>query len=357
MAVRTESEATQGAVLVVDDDKTNTDLLQSVLTRARYDVRVASSGEAALEAVSAAPPDVMVLDVMMPGLSGFEVCRQVKSDPETRLIPIVLLTALTDRRDRLEGITTGADHYLTKPVDIQELKVRLRSLIALKRFTDGLDSAEALFVNLALTIEARDPHTEDHCQRLAHYASMLGEDLGLDSEDQRVLHLGGFLHDLGKIGIPDAVLLKSGRLTETERRVIERHPVIGDSLCAELRALDRIRPIVRHHHERLDGSGYPDNLAGDEIPLLAQVVSVVDIFDALTSTRAYRTAAPREVAWQVLRDEAGKGWRSAEIVEAFIELDRRGDLTTRDTGVSSLPRRRRLAVSGSSRRRDAGIDL
>ena len=336
MSSEHERAEAAGSVLVVDDDSVNADLLERVLARARYDVRVAPSGEAALGSVTAEPPDVVVLDVMMPGLNGLDVCRQLKSSSATRLIPVILLTALSDRRDRLEGLSTGADHYLTKPVDVQELKTRIRTLIRLKRFTDSLDSAEAVFVSLALTIEARDPYTQDHCQRLAHYASRLGEHLGLSRDEQGVLHLGGFLHDLGKIGVPDAVLLKSEQLTPVERSVIERHPVIGDSLCGDLRSLDRVRPIVRHHHERLDGTGYPDGLKGDAIPLLAQIVSVVDIYDALTTSRTYRSAMTKADAFETLRTESRLGWRSSEIVDALIEVDARGDLEVSEAGVVTV---------------------
>jgi putative two-component system response regulator len=189
----------------------------------------------------------------------------------------------------------------------------------MKHFTDGLDSAQAVMLSLAMTIEGRDPYTGGHCQRVARYATALGAALKLDGRDMETLHRGGFLHDIGKIAIPDAILLKGGPLTGAERSVIEQHPVVGDQLCRELRSLQDVRGIVRSHHERVDGSGYPDGLAGDEIPVTAQIVSVADAYDALITERPYRPALVHDVAIDILRREASCGWRSRELVEAFAQ--------------------------------------
>jgi putative two-component system response regulator len=315
-----------GRVLVVDDLSANVGLVTAVLQADGYVVRAASSGQEALEAVVQEQPDLILLDVVMPGLDGFEVCRRLKADAATRLIPVVLVTALRDSGDRIRGINAGADDFIIKPFNPHELRARVRSLIRIKRYTDDLDSAESVIVSLALTIEARDESTEGHCQRLAAYASALGARLGLDDEDLRALRLGGFLHDIGKVGIPDAVLLKPGRLTAAEFQVMKTHTVIGDRLCSELRSLRRVRPIVRGHHERLDGSGYPDQLRGDRIPLLAQVMGVVDVFDALTTRRPYKAALAAEQAFAELLGEAERGWRRRDIVNAFIELGGLGRL-------------------------------
>ena len=199
-------------------------------------------------------------------MDGLEVCRRLKADPATRLTPVVMVTGQTDLNDRLRGIEAGADEFLSKPVHPQELRVRVRSLSRVKHLIDALDSAEAAFVTLALTIEARDPSTNGHCERLALHAVRLGRALGLGDEDLDALHRGGYLHDVGKVGVPDSVLLKPGPLTQDEFDLMKKHPVIGDSLCAPLQSLRRVRPIVRGHHERLDGSGYPDALRGDEVP-------------------------------------------------------------------------------------------
>jgi putative two-component system response regulator len=315
-------------VLVVDDEPGNVQLLKTLLTREGYSVVTASDGEEALEMIASSHPDLVLMDVMMPKLSGYAVCQQIKRNPITRLTPVVLITALHERERKIEGINAGADDFLTKPVDPHELKARARSLVRLKRYTDDLDSAESVIMSLALVIEARDAYTDGHCQRLAAYATALGRALRLTDEEVAALFRGGYLHDIGKVGIPDEVLLKAGRLSDTEYRRIKDHPVIGDRLCGELRSLRQVRPIVRHHHERLDGSGYPDGLCGTAVPLLAQITGVVDVYDALTTGRVYRPALSEEVARAELDKEAQRGWRRPDLVNEFVNLCRCGHLRT-----------------------------
>jgi putative two-component system response regulator len=307
-------------VLVVDDTRENRTLLERLLTGHGYVVQTADDGMSALSSIAQAPPDIILLDVQMPGLDGFEVCRRVKADPATRLTPVVLITGLTDRKSRIEGIEAGADEFVNKPFDPEELKARIRSLVRLKQFTDDLDSAESVILSLALTVEARDASTSGHCERLARYATLLGSELGLGHDELSALHRGGYMHDVGKIGIPDAILLKPQKLTENEYESMKEHTIIGHRLCGELRSLALVRPIVRHHHERLDGSGYPDGLRGDQIPLLAQIVSVVDSYDAITTTRPYRRARSKQFAFGELRADAAKGRSSSQLVETFIAL-------------------------------------
>jgi len=326
-----------GTVLVVDDIPANAELLAKILVRQGYGVRTASNGKDALDAMTCDPPDVVLTDVMMPAMDGFTLCQKIKRNPATRLIPVVLITALSERDDRLLGIDAGADDFLTKPVDAHELIARVRSLVRLKRHTDDLDSAETVILSLALTVEARDPYTHGHCQRLADYATTLGARIGLSDEDLGALRRGGVLHDVGKVGIPDAVLLKPGRLTVEEFEQMKLHTVIGDRLCGELRSLRRIRPIVRHHHERLDGGGYPDGLKGDETPLLAQIMCIVDIYDALTTARPYKSAMAPERAFEELSEEVKKGWRRRELVDEFIALGR-GGLLRRTVEAKAVPR-------------------
>src|SRR3954468_22733871 len=250
-------------ILVVDDAESIRLLFQRLLTADGHDVFGAQDGEVALEAVSQHQPDLILLDVAMPTLDGLEVCRRLKADPATRLTPIVLVTGQAELSDRLRGLEAGADEILEKPVHPHELRARVRSLSRMKYLIDALDSAEAAFMALALTIEARDPMTNGHCERLAKHAVRLGRAIGLAEDDLDALHRGGYLHDLGKVGVPDHVLLKPGRLTPDELEVMRQHPVIGDNLCAPLQSLRNVRPIIRSHHERIDGSGYPDALAGD----------------------------------------------------------------------------------------------
>jgi putative two-component system response regulator len=322
----TPSSTATGKVLVVDDIAGNVSLARKVLERDGYLVTTASTGEEALEAVARDHPDVILMDVMMPGLDGFEACRQLKSAAATRLLPVVLVTALRNTQDRIRGIEAGADDFLSKPFNAPELRARVRSLLRIKRYTDDLDTAESVILSLALTIEARDPSTDGHCQRLAAYASALGTELGLGDDDLAALERGGFLHDIGKVGIPDSVLLKPGALTSDEYEQMKQHTVIGDRLCGELRSLRRVRPIVRGHHERLDGSGYPDRLRGDGVPLLAQLMGIVDVFDALTTSRPYKQALPFESACEELAREADRGWRRRDLVEVFIRLCGEGRL-------------------------------
>jgi len=328
---------TAGKILVVDDEPLNVEVFSRLMLRLGYEVMTAANGQLALQSVAVYRPDLILLDVNMPGIDGFEVCRRLKGDPKTRLIPIVLITGLTASEDRVRGIEAGADDFLAKPPVIAELEARVRSLTRLKRYTDELDSAESVILTLGLTIEARDPYTEGHCQRLAKYATALGTRLGLDDDQLVALHRGGYLHDVGKVGIPDAVLLKAGRLSPAEYTLMQQHTVIGHKMCSELRSLDDVRPIVRHHHERPDGSGYPDQLKGEAIPLLARILSVVDVYDALTTERPYKPPMTPEHAFSSLRQEARNGWRFETLVEEFIGLATEegfGGLTAVDASIT-----------------------
>ena len=314
----------------MDDLPANVRLSAAYLAREGYVVSTASNGADALDLVRSTQTDLVLMDVRMPGLDGFEVCRALKQDPATRLIPVILVTALRDVDDRIRGIEAGADDFITKPINVHELRARIRSLIRIKRYTDELDTAEAVIVSLALMIEARDPYTNGHCQRLARYAAALGRELDLGGEDIAALTRGGFLHDVGKVGISDAILSKPARLTAGEFDLMKQHTVIGDRLCGELRSLRAVRPIVRHHHERIDGSGYPDGLAGEGVPLLAQIIGIVDVFDALTTARPYKQAMSADEACAELLREAGLGWRRRDLVDRWIHI-------ARDTALQGTP--------------------
>ena len=305
-------------------------LAESVLGPEGYVVSSAHDGESALAEIQRHHPDLILLDVMMPGLDGFETCRQLKKDPATRLIPVVLVTALRDSRDRIRGIEAGADDFLSKPFNPHELRARVGSLVRIKRYTDDLESADAMILSLAMTIEARDASTNGHCQRLAAYASALGARIGLSDADLAALRRGGFLHDIGKVGIPDAVLLKRGPLSPDEYKVMQSHTLIGDRLCGGLRSLRAVRPIVRNHHERLDGSGYPDALKGEDIPLLAHIMGIVDVYDAMTTERPYRRPTTPAAACDELIREAKHGRHGRELVDAFVSIVANGALP--DTG-------------------------
>jgi putative two-component system response regulator len=313
-----------GKVLVADDHEPTLLGMRDLLEAAGHAVYTASNGAEALALAASQRPDVILLDVVMPGMTGTSVCRELKQGPETRLTPIVLISGSGDRGTRLGGLQAGADDFLNKPIDAEELRVRVASAIRMKRLTDELDSAESLFLTLGRIVEARDPYTVGHCERLAHYATALGSALHLPAADLDALYRGAFLHDIGKIGIPDRILLRKGKLGRRDYDVMKQHPVIGDTLCATLRSLDSVRPIVRHHHERMDGRGYPDGLSGDQIPLLARIVSVVDVFDALTTDRPYRKALSIATAYKMLLAEAQGGWCAESLVREFIEVHSAG---------------------------------
>ena len=310
-----------GKILVVDDQPLNVELLEADLLSHGYEVVTAYDGKSALEKVANESPDLILLDVMMPGMDGFEVCRRLKIDQETLLIPIVMVTALSARDDRIRGIEVGVDDFLTKPYDKQELQARVKSLLRVKMFTDELEKAEAVIASLALGVEAKDSYTEEHCNRLSRYSVAMGKNLGLPPEQLRALRLGGILHDVGKIGIPDAILQKQGKLSVEEFGVMQQHPVIGFNICSPLRSLKHVLPIIRHHHERCDGSGYPDGLRGEDIPLTARILTIVDVYDALRTERPYKPAYDHAKAMEILSEETANGWYDPNLLEKFTKLN------------------------------------
>jgi len=305
-------------ILVVDDNQDNSLLMRELLSSRGYDVDTAGTAEEAEELIRAQHFDLILLDVVMPGKSGYDLCQELKNDSKTRLIPVVMITGLSDREDKVRGIEAGADDFLNKPIFPEELFARVKSLIKLKEFTDELDSAEDVLCTLGLSVEARDPYTEGHCERLARYASDLGRHLGLDDDSIVALKRGGYLHDLGKIRIPDEVLKKGANLTAADWQIMRQHPIYGETICKPLRSLRLVLPIIRHHHEHWNGSGYPDGLFGEDIPLLARILQVVDVYDALRTERPYKPALPHEQAASTMRDEAEAGLWDKRLVEAFL---------------------------------------
>lgn len=313
-------------ILIADDDPQMRELLLGLIEGLGFRAQAVADGDAALAAVIATPPDLVLSDVGMPGLNGFDLCRRLKAGPATRLIPVVLITAIGEEY-KAAGIDAGADDFLSKPVQLGELRVRIRSLLRMKAYTDELESAEAVLCTLAKSIEAKDPCTEGHCERLASLSVLLGQALGLTDGALTALRRGGYLHDLGKVAVPEVILLKPGPLTPEERVVMQRHPLVGEAICRPLRSLRAVLPIIRHHHERGDGSGYPEGLRGEAIPLTARILQVVDIYDALIIDRPYRQALPPDRALDVLDAETQRGWWDPEVVRAFRSLitNRKGD--------------------------------
>jgi putative two-component system response regulator len=313
-------ETGRATILVADDNAANRELLSDLLTAEGYDIISAEDGDQALRAVHDDALDMALLDVMMPGKSGFAVCTAIKSQLETRFVPVVLVTGLSSVDERIQGIKCGADDFLSKPVNKQELLARVHSLLRLKEYTDELDNAETVLFSLALSIEAKDPYTKGHCDRLAEYSVDLAKSVGL-SEDQRIaLRRAGTVHDVGKIGVPEHILTKPGPLTDEEWVIMKQHPVTGERICSPLKSFRLVLPVIRHHHEKLDGSGYPDGLKGDQIPLTARVLQVTDVYDALTTDRPYRRALSSEEAFAIMHEEVKKGWWDSALVGELENL-------------------------------------
>ncbi|MGH9783413.1 MAG: response regulator [Terriglobia bacterium] len=320
-------EIRQATILVADDQEAYRCLLSDLLEDEGCKVIGAADGDEALKILRSEAIDLALLDVMMPRRTGFAVCRTVKSDPSTCLIPVVLVTGLDNTDDRIQGIECGADDFLSKPVNKEELLARVRSLLKLKHFTDELENAETVLFSLALSVEAKDSYTEGHCQRLSKFSVALGKRLGLQEEQLVALRRGGILHDVGKIAVPEQILLKPGPLTSEERKIMQGHPVIGERICSPLKSLRLVLPIIRHHHEKSDGSGYPDGLKAEETPLTARILQTVDVYDALTTERPYKKALTPQQAFRQMREEVKRGWWVERLVDQLEPLVLNGQST------------------------------
>jgi putative two-component system response regulator len=307
-------------ILVVDDHPGVAGLMNQLLSARGYEVVTASDAEQAEAEVRRQLPDLILSDVRMPGKSGYDFCRELKGDPATRLIPFVLITGLSDSSDKVRGIEAGADDFLNKPVLAEELIARVRSLLRVKEFTDELETVDSVLCTLGLIVESRDPYTEGHCERLASYGVDLGRHLGLDRDSIVALRWGGYLHDLGKIAVPDEILKKGSDLSPQEWEIMKRHPAVGENICKPLRSLRLVLPIIRHHHEHMDGSGYPDGLKAGGIPLLPLVLQVVDVYDALRTARPYKPAMGHEQSAQIMREKARQGLLDGELVNEFFGM-------------------------------------
>ncbi|MBU6423968.1 MAG: response regulator [Chloroflexota bacterium] len=306
-------------ILVVDDVAANRELLDARLADLGYVVREARDGLEALEMVEADEPDLVLLDVDMPRMNGLEVCRRIKGHPTHRLVPVVMITAHQDRATRLAGLEAGADDFLSKPFDAAELRTRTKALLRDRELNKQLDAAEGIVMALARVVEARDRYTIFHAERVGLYAREIGRSYGLADDDLEVLYKGGVMHDLGKAVIPAEILLKAGALNENEQAIMRRHPVEAIRIIEPLRSMARFVPIVRHHHEHIDGTGYPDHLVGREIPFAARIAAIADGWDAMTSDRPYRSSLGADEAVHRLRAGSGTQW-DAELLSIFFDL-------------------------------------
>ena len=307
-------------ILIVDDLAENREILTGLLEAEGHDLETAKDGMEAVERATANPPDLILMDVTMPRLTGFEACRRLKADPRTELVPIVLVTGLLAREDRIQGIAAGCDDFLTKPVDSEQLLARTRTLLRTKALVDELEQAENVLVSLATALDAKDNYTSGHSQRVGSYAEALGAAVGLAGKERRNLRRAGLLHDIGKIGTDLAYLNKPGALTTAEYEQVKRHPVIGYEICLPLRTMAPLLPLIRGHHERLDGRGYPDGLTADRIPVALRCLTVADVYDALTSDRSYRKAMTSDDALTLMREEATVGMWDRRIVDTLGEV-------------------------------------
>jgi putative two-component system response regulator len=314
-------------ILVVDDEPANRELMEALLEPQGYTVLTAENGQEALDLFAKHQPDLLLLDVMMPKMDGVEVCRLIKKNPETRLTPVVLVTALSALDDRVRGLEAGADDFLGKPVERTELMARVRALLNLKAHTDELERAESVLFALAQSIEGKDSYTGGHCDRLSNYSERLGRRIGLPDDHITALRRGGIVHDIGKVAVPDAILLKPGKLTPEEWTVMREHPVIGERICSPLKSFRLVLPIIRHHHEKVDGTGYPDGLKGEHIPVLARIMTLADVYDALTTQRPYKAALSSEQAVNTMEEEVHKGWWDTHLFSEF-----RAMMTNNDKG-------------------------
>jgi putative two-component system response regulator len=311
----------KSTVLIVDDDPLNLKLLEAFLSTQPYEILTAADGEQALAIIRKREVDLVHLDVMMPGLNGFEVCRRLKSQENTRLIPVVLITALDDLDSRVKGMESGADDFITKPVNRIEILARTKSLIRNKKLNNSLTNIENVLFSLANAVEAKDHYTQGHTTRVANLAMTMGKKMGLEAKEMEALRIGGMLHDIGKIGIPERILNKPGPLDNQEWEVMKQHSDIGYKICRPLgKSLGLALDVIRHHHEKLDQSGYPDGLAAERIPLVARIMAVVDIYDALITARPYRTALSQEEAVGILKKESMEGKLDPVIVEILTQI-------------------------------------
>lgn len=309
-------------LLIVDDDKAQRALQKEILQQHNHIVFEAENAEQTLSFLKNNDVDAVLLDKYMPRMDGDTLCFKIRNELGLELLPIIIVTGTNDRNELVKSLNAGANDFIFKPFNPAELVARVSAAAKLKRVTDQLDDMESMLFSLARMIEAKDEHTGNHCERLARISRLFGEKLGLKEDQLKALEKGGVLHDIGKLGIPDSILMKPGKLDDTEREIMNTHPLIGYQLCGNLKSMKTTAPIILSHHERWDGSGYPQGLKGNDIPYIAQIFQLVDIFDALTYERPYKPALSVEKAIEIIEAETEKGWRNPELVKKFVDFVR-----------------------------------
>jgi putative two-component system response regulator len=310
-------------ILIVDDIDLNRRLIKAMLKTARYHILEAKRPSEAFAILDREKVDLLIVDQAMPEMTGTDFCGLVKNDRRTQLIPVLVTTSVQGVDNEVAGFESGADEFLIKPLHPALVRTRIRSMLRHKALVDSLDEAETILFALAQSVEHRDRYTGLHCERLATYGIALAQALGLSKPEQLALYRGGYLHDIGKIVIPDAILFKKGLLTDEEWQIMRQHTIRGEEICRPMKTLAPVLPIIRSHHERWDGTGYPDKLAGENIPLLARILQVADIYDALTTTRPYKPAFTHDHAIEMMMEESQRGWRDPELVPLFAQVVQR----------------------------------
>jgi putative two-component system response regulator len=321
-------------ILIIDDNPIVRDTLESLLASLDAEVLMAEDGERGLALAQEGRPDVILLDVMMPGIDGFEVCQRVRATPGLAEVPVVMITALDDRESRLKGLRAGADDFLAKPFDGIELLARIQTITRLNRYRHLVEQRNQLqalhnelLVSYLRTIEGwtkaldlRDKETEGHTERVTQKSIEFGKAIGIaDERELEDMRMGALLHDIGKLGVPDAILLKPGKLTDEEWEIMRRHPSYAHGWLSPISFLSRAIDVPYCHHEKWDGTGYPRGLKGEEIPLHARMFAIVDVWDALCSDRPYRKAVPEPEVLDYIKANAGTHFDPA-LVEVFLKL-------------------------------------
>jgi putative two-component system response regulator len=347
-----EDAAQAPTILIVDDIELNRRLLKAMLKTAAYRILEAARPSAAIGILEREKVDLVVVDLVMPEMSGPEFCHLLKSERRTQLIPILMTTSVQGTENEVAGIESGADEFLIKPLQPAVARTRIRAMLRNKALTDSLEEAETILFALAQAVERRDKYTGMHCERLTTYSLALGQALGLPRQEQLALYRGSYLHDIGKIGIPDGILFKRGLLTDEEWQTMRLHTIRGEEICKPMKTLAPVLPIIRSHHERWDGSGYPDGLAGEEIPLLARILQVADIYDALTTARPYKPAFSHQHALEIMVEEARRGWRDPELVPLFAEVSQNYISQTGDAAKNGWPSNTSMQQSLDNMRRE-----
>jgi putative two-component system response regulator len=314
--------ARMASVLIVDDNPSVLELIRTQLKHHPYKLDTALDGEEALHKIQQEAPDLIVLDLMMPRISGFEIIKRIKNDKDTQFIPIIVITALSEQEDKLRAIELGADDFLVKPINKLELATRIKSLLRMKLMHDDLDTSESILFSLAQALEAKDFYTRGHSDRVAELAVRIARKIGVKEGEIESIRRGALIHDIGKIGVKESILLKPGRLTEEEMAHIRTHASRGYEICQALKSLEPCLDVIRSHHERMDGSGYPDGMKGDDIPMAARIAAVADAFDAMTTDRPYRKGMTVDEACAIFENEIDSGQWDPPCVRALLSIVR-----------------------------------